>query len=52
MRKTKEKIRDAKILVAIETELKEKFAFEAGKEFMTMSSKINQLISEYLKTKI
>ena len=45
------KKKDTSINIAVNTELKELFALECSKEFMTMSSKINQLISEYLKAK-
>jgi hypothetical protein len=50
MRKGKVK-RDTNIVVAISTELKEKFASICDKEFITMSSKIHQLINEYMKDK-
>jgi len=49
MKKTKK--RDTTINIAVNTEIKEQFANECSKEFMTMSSKINQLIAEYLKNK-
>jgi hypothetical protein len=43
--------RDSQINVAINNEIKILFSNECSKEFMTMSSKINQLITEYLKSK-
>jgi hypothetical protein len=49
MKKTKK--RDTTINIAVNTEIKEQFSNECSKEFMTMSSKINQLIAEYLKNK-
>ena len=43
--------KDANVVVAINSELKTKFQQLCEEEYTTMSSKINQLINEYLKTK-
>lgn len=43
--------KDTNVVVAINSELKLKFQEACEEEYTTMSSKINQLINEYLKTK-